>query len=152
MAYSRSLNKSFNGAKDMEMSQSKKQTSACLTIVEKEKIQNVTKKNSYMWLGFKAMNALNASGGLEEIPHKNVTELVKNGMSEKEALECHNCIILYPFVAQEIWSSADESWTTTFSPYPNPIWHKSLWWIYHGLSHSFVLQSRWDDHTLRKKL
>ena len=108
MAYSRSLDKSFDGAKDMEMSQSKKRTSACLTIVEKGKIKNVTKRNSHLWLGFKAMNALNASRGLEEIPHKSVTELVKSGMSEKEALECQNCVTSYPFVAQEIWPSADD--------------------------------------------
>jgi hypothetical protein len=84
MAHSRSLDKSFDGVKDMEMSQSKKRTSACLTIVEKGKIKNVAKRNSHLWLGFKAMNALNASRGLQEIPHKSVTELVKSGLSEKK--------------------------------------------------------------------
>ena len=108
MAYSHSLDKSFDGVKDMETSQSKKRTSACLTIVEKGKNKNVAKRNSHMWLGFKAMNALNASKGLEEIPHRSVTELVKGGMSEKEALECQNCVSSYPFVAQEIWPSADD--------------------------------------------
>ena len=34
------------------------------------------------------MNALNASKGLDEVAHKSVSELVKMGMSDKEALEC----------------------------------------------------------------
>ena len=110
MAYSRSVDKSFDGVKDMETSQNKKRNSthACLTIVEKGKNKNEGKRNSHLWLGFKAMNALNASRGLEEIPHKSVSDLVKSGMSENEALECQNCVTSYPFVAQEIWPSADD--------------------------------------------
>ena len=69
----------------------KKRTSsnACLVVVEKNKNKsNTSKQNDCLWLGFKAMNALNASKGLAEVPHKSVTELVKIGMNEKEALEC----------------------------------------------------------------
>lgn len=104
MAYSRSLDKSFDGVRDMETSQNKKRTSstACLTVLETNKKKNASKKNTHLWLGFKALNALNASKGLEEIAHKSVSELVKFGMSEKEALECQNCVPSYPHVPQEM--------------------------------------------------
>jgi hypothetical protein len=110
MAYSRSLEKSFDGLKDMETSQNKKRSSsnACLAIVEKSKNKSAAKKYPNLWLGFKAMNALNASEGLEEIAHKSVTELVKFGMNEKEALECQGCVTSYPFVPQELWPSAND--------------------------------------------
>ena len=91
MAYARSLDKNYDGVKDMETSQNKKRTSsnACLVVVEKNKNKsNTSKQNDCIWLGFKAMNVLNASNGLAEVPHKSVTELVKIGMNEKEALEC----------------------------------------------------------------
>jgi hypothetical protein len=70
----------------METSQSKKRISnnACLTIVEKNKNKNASKKKAHLWLGFKAMNALNASKGLDEIAHSSVSELVKIGMCEKK--------------------------------------------------------------------
>ena len=63
MAHSRSLDKSFDGVRDMETSQTKKRTSstACLTIVEKNKNKTASKKNTHLWLGFKALNALNES-------------------------------------------------------------------------------------------
>ena len=88
----------------METSQNKKRTSsnACLVVVEKNK-SNTSKQNDRLWLGFKAMNALNASKGLVEVPHKSVTELVKIGMNEKEALECQRCVSSYPYVPQELW-------------------------------------------------
>jgi len=71
MAYSRSLEKLFDGLKDMETSQNKKRSSsnACLAIVEKSKNKSAAKKYPNLCLGFKAMNALNASKGLEEIAH-----------------------------------------------------------------------------------
>ena len=102
MSHSRNLDKSFEGAKDMEISQNKKRTSsiASLTIVEKNKNKsNTPKKNPRLWLGFKA---LNASKGLDMIPHKSVSELVKSGMSDKEALESQNCVPSYPYVPQEM--------------------------------------------------
>lgn len=34
------------------------------------------------------MNTLNASKGLEEVAHKNVSEFVKSEMNDKEILEC----------------------------------------------------------------
>ena len=109
MALSRSLDRTFDRVKDMETSQNKKQTSsnACLAVIEKNKNKNVPKKNSNLWLGFKAMNALNESRGCEEVAHKSVSELVKLGMSEKEALECQDCVPSYPFVPQGIWPSTN---------------------------------------------
>ena len=104
MTLSRSLDRTFDGVKDMETSQNKKRSSsnACLAVIEKNKNKNVPKKNSNLWLGFKAMNALNESRGCEEVAHKSVSELVKLGMSEKEALECQDCVPSYPFVPQGI--------------------------------------------------
>ena len=65
MAYARSLDKNFDGVKDMETSQNKKQTSsnASLVVLEKNNKNkgNTSKQNARLWLGFKAMNALNAS-------------------------------------------------------------------------------------------
>ena len=114
MSHSRNLDKSFEGAKDMEISQNKKRTSsiASLTIVEKNKNKsNTPKKNPRLWLGFKA---LNASKGLDMIPHKSVSELVKSGMSDKEALESQNCVPSYPYVPQEMWPSMDDLGTQNF--------------------------------------
>lgn len=110
MAHSRSLDKSFDGVRDMETSQTKKRTSstACLTVVEKNKNKNASKKNTHLWLGFKALNALNESKGLGQIAHRSVSELVKFGMSEKEALECQNCVSSYPYVPQEMWPSIND--------------------------------------------
>ena len=101
MAHSRNLDRTFDGIKDMETSQNKKRTSsyASLTIVEKNKNKsNTPKKNGHLWLGFKAMNALNVSKGLDEVAHRSVSELVKFGMSDKEALECQNCVSSYSHV------------------------------------------------------
>ena len=111
MAYSRNLDNSFNGVQDMETSQTKKRNSsnACLTILEKTKSKsNTPKRNAHLWLGFKAMNALNASKGIEEVAHKSVSELMRMGMSDKEALECHDCITSYPYVVQEMWPNTNE--------------------------------------------
>jgi hypothetical protein len=110
MAHSRSLDKSFDGVKDMETSQNKKRSSSltCLTIVEKNKNKNASKKNAHLWLGFKALNALNANKELDEIAHSSVSELVKSGMCEKEALECQNCVPSYPYVLQEMWPSTND--------------------------------------------
>lgn len=47
------------------------------------------------------MNALNAIKGFGEVAHKNVSDLVKMGINEKEALECQGCVTLYPYVAQK---------------------------------------------------
>ena len=58
-----------------------------------------------MWLGIKAINALNVSNKLAQESHKNVIELVKMGMYEGEALECQDNIISYPYVPQELWPS-----------------------------------------------
>ena len=91
MAYARSLEKSLDGVKDMEVTQTKKRTSsnACLTIVDKTKNRSSSQSKTLpLWLGFKAMNALNASNNLTQENHKSVSELVKIGMYEKEALEC----------------------------------------------------------------
>lgn len=96
MAYSRNLDKNFEGVKDMETSQNKKRTSsyASLTIVENNKNKsNTSKKSPRLWLGFKA---LNANKGLDVIAHKSVSELVKSGMSDKEALECHTLCTILP--------------------------------------------------------
>jgi hypothetical protein len=106
MAFSRSLEKSLDGVKDMEVTQTKKCSSsnACLTIIEKTKNKSNTQGKTYpLWLGFKAMNALNASKGSAKENHRSVSELVKNGMDEDEALECQNCITSYPYVPQELW-------------------------------------------------
>ena len=54
------------------------------------------------------MNALNASKGLGEVAHKSVSELVKMGMNEKEALECEGCVSSYMYVAQEVWPSKND--------------------------------------------
>ena len=111
MAYSRSLDKTFDGVKDMETSQNRKRTSsnASLAIVEKNKNKNNTStKYPSLWLGFKALNALNASKGLDMMPHKSVSSLVLGGMSDKEALECQNCVPSYPYVSQEMWPSVDD--------------------------------------------
>ncbi len=78
MAYSRSLEKSLDGVKDIEVSQNKKRLSshASLTIVDKTRNRSSTKKkNLSLWLGFKAMNALHASNKLAKESHKNVSEL-----------------------------------------------------------------------------
>lgn len=63
---------------------------------------NTPKTNSRLWLRFKAMNVLNASKELDEVAHKSVSELVKIGMNEKEALECQDRVSSYPYVPQEI--------------------------------------------------
>ena len=108
MAYARSLEKSLDGAKDMELTQSKKRTSsiASLLVVEKAKNKsNPQSKNFPLWLGFKAMNNLNESQGLPKESHKSVSELIKIGMYESEALECQDCIPSYPYIAQELWPS-----------------------------------------------
>ena len=106
MAYARSLEKSLDGVKDMEVTQTKKRTSsnACLTIVDKTKNRTSSQNKSLpLWLGFKAMNALNESNNLAKESHKSVSELVKMGMYEGEALECQDSIISYPYVPQEVW-------------------------------------------------
>ena len=106
MAFSRSLEKSLDGVKDMEITQTKKWSSsnACLTIVEKTKSKSNTQGKSYpLWLRFKAMNALNSSKGLAKESHRSVSDLVKNGMYEDEALECQDCITAYPYESQELW-------------------------------------------------
>ena len=48
------------------------------------------------------MNALNSSKGLAKESHKSVSELIKLGMYENEALECQDCITSYPYVSQEL--------------------------------------------------
>ena len=86
MAFSRSLEKSLDGVKDMDVTQTKKRSSsnACLTIVEKTKSKaNTQGKNFPLWLGFKAMNALNASQWLAKESHRSVIDLVKNGIYMK---------------------------------------------------------------------
>ena len=106
MAFSQSLEKSLDGIKDMEVTQTKKRSSsnACLTIVEKTKNKTNTQGKTFpLWLGFKAMNALNASQGLAKESHRSVSELVKSDMYEDEALECQDCIPAYPYVPQELW-------------------------------------------------
>ena len=106
MAFSRSLEKSLDGVKDMDITQTKKRSSsnACLTIVEKTKSKaNTQGRNFPLWLGFKAMNALNASQGLAKESHRSISELVKNGMYEDEALECQDCITAYAYVPQQLW-------------------------------------------------
>ena len=106
MAYSRSLEKSLDGVKDMEVSQNKKRLSshASLTIVDKTKSRSSTQeKHLPLWFGFKAMNALNLSKGLAKESHKSVSELIKLGMYENEALECQDCITSYPYVSQVLW-------------------------------------------------
>ena len=106
MAFSRNLEKSLDGVQDMEVTQTKKRSSsnACLTIVEKTKNKSHTQGKTYpLWLGFKAMNALNISKGLAIESHRSVSDLVKNGMYEDEALECQNCVTAYPYVLQELW-------------------------------------------------
>ena len=106
MAYSRSLEKSLDGVKDIEVSQNKKRLSshASLTIVDKTRNRSSTQeKNLPLWLGFKAMNALNSNKGLPKESHKSVSELIKLGMYENEALECQDCIPSYQFVSQELW-------------------------------------------------
>lgn len=85
MAYLRSLDKSFDGARDMEVLQSKKRTSshACLIIVDKTKNKTTVQRKTFsLWLGFKILNVLNASKELSKETHKNVRELVKLGMYE----------------------------------------------------------------------
>ena len=67
MTYSRSLDKSFDGVRDMEITQTKKRTSshACLIIVDKTKnIPNTQGKRLPLWFGFKVINVLNANEGL----------------------------------------------------------------------------------------
>ena len=67
MAYSRSLDKSFDGVRDMKVIQTKNWTSIqiCLTIVQKTKSKpNTQVKTFLLWLGFKIMNALNARKNL----------------------------------------------------------------------------------------
>ena len=46
---------------------------------------------------------MNASKGLAEVPHKSVTELLKIGINENEALECQGCVSSYPYVPQKLW-------------------------------------------------
>jgi hypothetical protein len=58
-------------------------SNACSTIVEKHKNKNARKKNLHLWLGFKVMDVLYASKGLDKVAHKSVTKLIKIGMSEK---------------------------------------------------------------------
>jgi hypothetical protein len=105
----RSLDNSFDGVKNMKTSQNKKRTSstACLAIVKKNK-NNVSKKNMHLWFGFKAMNALNASQRLDEVAYKSVSELVKNGMNEKETLEYQNYVPSYPYVPQKKWLNMND--------------------------------------------
>ena len=105
MAYPRSLEKSLDGVKDMEVTQTKKRTSSNASLTSEK---NKTKPNSSgkyfpLWLGFKAMNALNASKGLPMDSHKSVSDLIKIGMYENEALECQDCVTSYPYVTQEEW-------------------------------------------------
>ena len=117
MAHSRNLDKTFEGAKDMEISQNKKRTSsfASLTVVEKRKTKsNTPKQTPRLWLGFKALNALNESKGLDMVTHKSVSSLVLGGMSDKEALECQNCVPSYPYVPQEMWPNMDDLGTQNF--------------------------------------
>ena len=77
MTYARSLEKSLDGVKDMEVTQKKKRTSsnACLTIVDKTKNRSSSQRKTLpLWLGFKTMNALNASNKLAKEKHKSVSE------------------------------------------------------------------------------
>ena len=81
MAYACSLEKSLDGANDMEVTQTKKCTSrnACLISIEKNKIKlNHQGKIFPLWLGFKAMNVLNTSKCLPKECHKSVSELIKS--------------------------------------------------------------------------
>ena len=78
MAYARSLEKSLDGVKDMDVTQTKKRTSsnASLTIIDKTKNWSSTQRKTLpLWLGFKAMNALHASNKLAKESHKSVSEL-----------------------------------------------------------------------------
>ena len=111
MAHFRNLDKTFDDVKNMETSQNKKQTSnnASLTIVEKNKNKsNTPKKNGHLWLGFKAMNVLNITKGFDEVTNRSVSELVKFGMSDKEALECQNCVSSYSHVPQKMWPNVSD--------------------------------------------
>ena len=106
MTYARSLEKSLDGVQDMEVTQTKKRTSTstCVAIIDKTKNRSTNQEKTLpLWLGFKARNALNASKGLAKVSHKSVSELVKMGMYESEALECQDCIPAYPYVPQELW-------------------------------------------------
>ena len=111
MAYARSLEKSLDGVKNMEVTQTKKRTlsTASLTIVDKTKNRSTTQgKTLPLWFGFKAMNALNASNKLAKENHKSVSELVRMGMYEGEALECQDSNVSYPYVTQELWPSKNK--------------------------------------------
>lgn len=90
VAYVRSLTKGFDVPMDVETSQLKKtSTRACLTIIEKNKGRSNTQERVRpLWLGFKAMNALNQVKGYEEVKHKSVSELMRMGMTENESSEC----------------------------------------------------------------
>ena len=69
MTYTHSLDKIFDGVKDMKIIQNKTQTSsnAYLVLLDKTKNQTVAQgKSLVVWLGFKAMNALTISKGFSQ--------------------------------------------------------------------------------------
>lgn len=66
MAQIHNLSITFDGIKDMDVSQSEKHSSsyACLSIVAKIRSQNSFQENPFpLWLGFKAINTLNQMKG-----------------------------------------------------------------------------------------
>lgn len=61
--------------------QTKKQMyrNACLSITNKNKTWNNTPRKIFLlWIGFKAINALNENNGLDETNHKNIKQSCKN--------------------------------------------------------------------------
>ena len=54
------------------------------------------------------MNVLNTNKGIEEVAYQSVSEIMKIGMSEKEAFECQHCVPSYSYFPQKIWLSVNE--------------------------------------------
>ena len=65
-------------------------------------------KRPPFWLGYQAMNWTNRGKGYPMDANEPVATLVKNGMREKEAKECQNALISFPFVIQEEWPNSRE--------------------------------------------
>ena len=93
----------------MFVTQKRSSTSQGTTNQKKAKGKsNTGLKRPPFWFGFQALNWTNRGKGLPMDTLTPVTTLVKNGMREKEARECQNVAISFPFVIQEEWPNSRE--------------------------------------------
>ena len=99
-----------NEDNDALMSQ-KRPSFACVTTSSQKKAKGTSTlelRRPPFWLGFKALNMTNQGKGYPKDEVKFVSQLVLDGMSKEEALECMDAVSSFPFVIQEEWPSKRE--------------------------------------------